>query len=206
MSFVKRQAAGRSSRSAPGPSGGFLFQVNGIKELQEALLKLPKELVANNGGPVARALTSSMKPILETAKRTVPNIDGKNNVTGKEGDNSGRLARAIRVRRSSKKSGHGSEGRQVYINKGKSRDDQNGAYYAHMVEFGHRGYAPTHWFRDAMSSNKELALEIFRRTLGKSIARIAKKIGDENLRKVAAGIGADANININRINSGGVFK
>jgi hypothetical protein len=152
------------------------FEVHGRKELQEALLKLPKELVANGGGPVKTALMAATKPVLDTAKSTIPNRD--------EIPNKGQLARAIGRRRSTK-SGHGTEGIQVFIRKGKSRKDPSGAYYAPFVEFGARGLAPTHWFRDSLKSNVQNSTDIFRRRLAGSIARIAKKIGDENLRQVA---------------------
>lgn len=153
------------------------FKVHGLKELQKALLQLPKELVSNNGGPVKTALMAATLPVLKTAQSTIPDRD--------EIPNTGQLMRAIRRRRASRMR-KGSEGVQVYIRKGKKRDDESGAYYAPMVEFGAKGLAPTRWFTRSLETNAKTSTEIFRTRLAGSIARIAKKIGNENLRAVAA--------------------
>jgi len=152
------------------------FQVHGLKELHDALIKLPKELVAKNGGVVKAALMAATKPVLDTAKSTIPDRD--------EIPNKGQLADAIGRRRSSK-SGNGTEGVQVFIRKGKSRDDPSGAFYAPWVEFGAKGLAPTRWFTKSLESNVQKSTQIFRTRLAGSIARIAKKIGNDNLRAVA---------------------
>ena len=116
-------------------------------------------------------------PVLKTAQGTIPDRD--------EIKNTGQLMRAIRRRRASK-TRKGSEAVQVYIRKGKKRGDESGAYYAPMVEFGAKGLAPTRWFTRSLETNAKTSTEIFRKNLAGSIARIAKKIGNENLRMVAA--------------------
>jgi HK97 gp10 family phage protein len=161
------------------------FKVHGLKELQKALTQLPKELVGKNGGPVKTALMAATLPIMKTAQNTVPNRDQINNLTGEKGDNSGRLMRAISRRRATKVR-KGSEAVQVFVRKGKKRDDESGAWYAPWVEFGAKGLPGTRWFTKALESNKETSTEIFRRNLAGAIARIAKKIGNENIRAVAA--------------------
>jgi len=153
------------------------FKVYGLKELQKALLQLPKELVSKNGGPVRTALMAATIPVMRAAQETVPNRD--------DVDNTGLLASMIRRRRMTKVR-KGSEGVQVYIrgNKKQMRD----AYYAPWIEFGANGLAPTRWFTKSLEDNRKEATEIFRTRLAGSIARIAKKIGNENLRAVAAQI------------------
>jgi HK97 gp10 family phage protein len=155
----------------------FSFKVTGLKELHDALTKLPKELVSNNGGPVKTALMAATLPILKTAQNTIPDRD--------EIPNKGQLMRAIRRRRATK-ARKGSEIVQVYIRKGRKRDDESGAYYAPWVEFGAKGLAPTRWFTRSLESNAQNSTEIFRKNLAGSIVRIANKIGAENLRTVAA--------------------
>lgn len=153
------------------------FKVHGLKELQKALTQLPKELVSKNGGPVKTALMAATLPVVRTAQSTIPDRD--------EIPNTGLLARMIRRRRMTKVS-RGSEGVQVFVrgNKQQERD----AYYAPWLEFGARGLAPTRWFSKSLESNAQSSTEIFRKNLAGAIARIAKKIGAENLRQVAAQI------------------
>ena len=150
------------------------FEVHGLRELQAALLKLPKELVANGGGPVKTALMAATLPVVRTAQDTIPDRD--------EIPNTGLLSRMI-SRRRSKNSGHGTEGIQVFIRGNK--EQKKNAYYAPWLEFGAKGLAPTRWFSRSLESNVQNSTDIFRRRLAGSIARIAKKIGDENLRQVA---------------------
>ena len=152
------------------------FKVYGLKELHDSLMKLPRELVAKNGGPVKTALMAGTLLIQRTAETTVPDLDTV--------ENTGRLARSIRRRRGKTDDTH-REIVQVYVRKGKNRDDPSGAWYAPMVEFGHPGYPATGWFRRAAEANREKSIVAFRTSLAGAIARIAKKIGNENMRAVA---------------------
>jgi len=151
------------------------FKVHGLKELQKALTQLPKELVSKNGGPVKTALMAATLPVVRTAQATVPNRD--------DIPNTGLLASMIRRRRATKVR-KGSEVVQVFIrgNKKQRRD----AYYAPWLEFGALGLPPTRWFSKSLETNAKSSTEIFRKNLAGAIARIAKKIGAENLRQVAA--------------------
>ena len=155
----------------------FKFEVHGLAELQKALLQLPKELVSKNGGPVKTALMAATLPVMRTAQTTVPDRD--------EVTNTGLLSSMIRRRRATKVR-KGSEAVQVYIrgNKRQMRD----AYYAPWVEFGARGMAPTRWFTMSLMNNASSSTKIFRTHLAGAIARISKKIGNENLRQVGARI------------------
>jgi len=153
------------------------FKVHGLKELQKALTQLPKELVSKNGGPVRTAAMAATLIILREAQETIPDRDDVQNTE--------RLAGAIKRRRMNKVR-KGSEGDQVYIKGGKNRADESGAYYAPWVEFGALGKPPTRWFSNAIKNKRKEATDIFRTRLAGSIARIAKKIGNENIRAVAA--------------------
>ena len=154
------------------------YQIAGLAELEKALKKLPAELVGKNGGPVRTALMAASLPVLRTAQTTIPDRD--------EIPNKGQLAKAIRRRRTKYSGTKGREAVQVYIRKGAKRDDPSGAFYAPWVEFGAKGLAPTRWFTKSLESNVENSTNIFRSKLAGSIESIAKKIGNENARAVAA--------------------
>ena len=152
------------------------YQIAGLAELEKALKKLPAELVGKNGGPVRTALMAASLPVLRTAQSTIPDRD---NVP-----NTGLLASMIRRRRTKNSGTKGREAIQVYIrgNKQQMKD----AYYAPWLEFGAKGLAPTRWFTKSLESNVENSTNIFRSKLAGSIESIAKKIGNENARAVAA--------------------
>lgn len=152
------------------------YQIAGLKELEKALKQLPAELVGKNGGPVKTALMAASLPVLRTAQSTIPDRD--------DIPNTGLLASMIRRRRSKKSGTRGWEAVQVYIrgNKQQMKD----AYYAPWIEFGAKGLAPTRWFTKSLESNAKNSTNIFRSKLAGAIERIAKKIGNDNLRAVAA--------------------
>jgi len=151
------------------------YKIAGLDQLQKALTDLPKELVSNKGGPVKTALMAAALPVLRTAQITVPDRDST--------PNSGTLAKMIKRRRATK-SGPGWESVQVYVRGNKQQEKD--AYYAAWVEFGHQGYDASRWFSQSLESNVPTSLGIFRKNLATSIEKIAKKIGNENARKVAA--------------------
>ena len=139
------------------------------------MTKLPKELVSNNGGPVRSALMAATLPIIRTAQQTVPNRDDR--------PDTGTLAKSVSRRRSTR-ARKGTEIIQIFVRGNKKQ--RKGGFYAAWVEFGALGLAPTRWLTNAMRTNAESSVEIFRTKLAGSIARIAKKIGAENIRQVAA--------------------
>jgi len=114
-------------------------------------------------------------PVVRTAQGTIPDRD--------DIPNTGLLAKMIRRRRATKMP-KGKEAVQVYIrgNKKQMKD----AYYAPWVEFGAKGLPGTRWFTKSLETNAKSSTEIFKVKLAGSIARIAKKIGNENIRAVAA--------------------
>ena len=149
------------------------FTVHGLKELHDALMALPAELVSKGGGPVKTALMAATLPVMRTAQNTIPDRD--------EIKNTGNLAKMIRRRRATKVP-KGTEAVQVYIRGNKKA--KSDAYYAPWVEFGARGLPPTRWFTKSLESNAKTSTEIFKVKLGAAIDKIATKIGRENLRKV----------------------
>jgi hypothetical protein len=151
------------------------FEVHGLRELEKALTQLPKELVSNNGGVVKTALMAATLPVMRTAQTTVPDRD--------EIPNTGLLADMIRRRRATKVA-KGREAVQVYIRGNKKQEKD--AYYAPWLEFGAKGLPGTRWFTKSLESNAQNSINIFKTRLAGSIARIAKKIGNENIRAVAA--------------------
>ena len=71
---------------------------------------------------------------------------------------------------------------------GKSAEVSANTEYAPWLEFGALGLPPTRWFSKSLETNAKSSTEIFRKHLAGAIARISKKIGNENLRAVAAQI------------------
>ena len=151
------------------------FQVHGLSELEKALTQLPKELVSNKGGPIKSALMSATLPVMRTAQSTVPDRDNIRNT--------GLLSSMVRRRRATKQP-KGREAVQVYIRGNKKQEKD--AYYAPWLEFGAKGLPGTRWFTKSLESNAQNSINIFKTKLAGSIERIAKKIGNENIRAVAA--------------------
>ena len=149
--------------------------IYGLKELDKALSQLPKELVGKAGGPLKTALMAAALPVLRTAQQTVPDRD--------DIPNTGLLSSMIKRRRATKNR-KGSETVQVFIRGNKQQ--RKDAYYAPWLEFGAKGLAPTRWFTKSLESNRTNSVEIFRKNLAGSVERIARKIGNENLRAVGA--------------------
>jgi len=148
------------------------IEIIGLAELEKVLKQLPAELVSKGGrgagNPVFQALNKAADPVLESMRNLAPY-------------DSGRLRGAIKKQRHPKPL-YLTELVGVGVDPGRSRNDKTGAWYGYIVE------ARTGFMKRAAQKNQGRVVEIFRTELATRLERIAKKIGDENSRAVAARI------------------
>lgn len=151
--------------------------VIGLDELLEVLKDLPAELVSQGRGaknPVFKALDAAAEPVLKSMQNLAPY-------------DSGRLRGAIKKQRHPKPRIL-NEIVGVGVDPGRSRDDQSGAWYGYIVE------ARTGFMRRAADKNREKVVNIFSNELASRLEKIAKKVGNENARKVAAQVRAQTTV------------
>lgn len=99
------------------------LKITGLGDVKASLKALPPHL---SNKIIQRALVAALRPMARQAKRNAPRLTG-------------RLRRSIVVRRSKiHKPGTKMIGAYVTARRGAKRDDPRGAYYAGMVEAGHR--------------------------------------------------------------------
>jgi len=179
------------------------FQVNGLKELQSALEALRKEMTGkraagSEGNLVKLALGHVARDVKKKAQFLAPQSDRGSHIDwhmskngkwvhgGEDGDRAppGRLRRAIIVKYE-KSPRHYSEIVYVGVRNGNSRNDPDGAWYAPIVEFnGGAGGQGKGFLRNSITP--AFHTKMFADKLGAGIERVAKKIGSQNLREVAA--------------------
>jgi HK97 gp10 family phage protein len=144
------------------PSPTVTVQLTGLKELEEELIALGKDV----GTKVLVAGTRDMANIIrDSAKAKAP--IGNVFIAGKKSSgkdwikrNPGTLRKSIRVRRE-RDPGDASVKMQVYIG--------NRAYYGTWVEFGRTGMAAKPFLRPALDQDGERALQSFAQLLKKRI-------------------------------------
>ncbi len=149
------------------------------------LLKALKELGAaasQRGGPVKSALRKASLPILDSAQMSA----AKHTDTGD-------LLASLKILRHPNPINlneiYGVGVHSMGKRPERGKDQRTGKpWYAALVEYGGRGKSgPLKGFlRAAMESNRAKSNAIFRRELGAGIEKIAKKVGNENARKVGA--------------------
>jgi HK97 gp10 family phage protein len=173
-------------------------EVLGLKELEKALKDLG-EAAGQKGGPVKTALMAASLPVLREAQGRVP-VD--------EGD----LRRAIKRKRIRDPRAYNeiivigfpypewAQGRHAVLTNKK----QGG--HGIFVEFG-TGLPKKHdpfsgkfmqarpFLRPALENNRDNSTRIFTIKLATGIEKIAKKVGNENARRVASKVHSAANTN-----------
>ena len=155
---------------------------HGQKELEEALRQLPKELTGKAGGPVKLALKAAAQPVLESAQaQAMIHSDTGNllaSLKAMRHPNPRYLNElfGVGVHRMGKRPARGAP------------QDTGLPWYADIVEYGGRGKTgPLKGFmRQSMEKNRSKSEKIYSTKLAAGIERIAKKVGNENARKVAA--------------------
>jgi len=155
------------------------FKVEGLKELQNALNQLPKQI---QGRPLRSAVSFAAKEIAEKVKDRVGTFS-----------DTGTLEDAIYRYRSRRHSTTGREtffvgvrqGKKEYKNTvknrrfgrvGKTYKTQGEAYYWRFLEFGTAKMAAKPFLRPVFDANKKSAVDIIKERLGKSIESQAKKL------------------------------
>lgn len=150
------------------------LRVDGLKELEDALKDLGSEVAGKNGGLVRTALMNAALPVWREAQ-----------ALALKSRDTGDLYNALTRRRVKDPDLPVSEQVDVGLfasGKGKK------VWYGQFVEFGTEKHHAQPFLRPAMNGKKEEALDNFRRNLATGIERVAKKIGNENARKVGARI------------------
>jgi HK97 gp10 family phage protein len=153
-------------------------QITGLKELQNALNQLPKEI---QGRPLRSAVSAAAKVIVDDVKARVP--------VGETGN----LKTAVYRYRSRRNSAIGRETFFVGIRQGKAQFKDTAynrrrgrvgksyktageAYYWRFLEFGTAKMQAKPFLRPAFEANKSRAVEVIKDRLGKSIQTQAKKL------------------------------
>lgn len=159
-------------------------KVHGLRELDEALRELRKEVGEGDKNIVKSALMNAALPVWRAQQAEAA-----------AHQDTGDLLRALK-RRAHPNPRHLSELVGVGVHDmGKRPPRGSGArtgkpWYAQVVEFG--GWGKQHplkgFIRRSLEANREEALSNFRKTGGRLIEQSAKKIGNKNLQKVGARI------------------
>lgn len=154
------------------------IKIEGLKELQQALDQLPKEI---QGRPLRSAVSYGAKAVVEDVKSKVP--------VGETGI----LKSAVYRYRSRRDSATGRETFFVGIRQGKAQYKDTAynrrkgrvgktyktageAYYWRFLEFGTAKMAARPFLRPAFEATKSRAVEIIKERLGKAIETQAKKL------------------------------
>lgn len=161
-------------------------EVQGLKELADALRALPTELASKSGGPLAKGLRAAGYVIRDDAKRRAPVL-----AEPAKYRKAGTLKNAIKVRRDRIQAPGAVETFEVYVQKAKggkrgtySPDDP---YYWRFVEFGtgerHKKSGASSgrviarpFLRPAFEAKKEEALRTFEAELAKAIDKANRKV------------------------------
>jgi HK97 gp10 family phage protein len=154
------------------------IKVDGLKELEKALMELPKEI---QGRPLRSAVSGAAGLIAKRAKEKVP--------VGETGN----LKSAIFRYRSRRNSATGRETFFVGIRQGKAQykdtalnrrkgrvgkkyNTQGEAYYWRFLEFGTAKMSKKPFLRPAFEENKQGAVDIMKERLRKAIDNQVKKL------------------------------
>lgn len=150
-------------------------EVQGLKELADALRALPTEISGKSGGPLAKGLRSAGNVIRDEAKRKAPVLSEPSKYR-----KPGTVRDAIKTRRDRIQAPGATETFEVYVQKAKggkrgtfSPDDP---YYWPFVEFGTKKMAARPFLRPAFEAKKDEALRTFETTLAKAIDKANQKV------------------------------
>jgi len=145
------------------------FTVEGLEDLEAALLKLEKKVATK---ALKAALSKSGRPILAAAKAKVKIVSGGLRASLGQRTVAGKYANFASLyvgttRSESKKA-------VELANVGRSKKIR-GVWYGHIVELGYGRQAPQPFLRPALESTQRQAVEIFARELKKGIDSVAGK-------------------------------
>ena len=154
------------------------MRIDGLKEVQNALKELPKEIQKR---PLRSAVSAGAKVIADDAINKAP-----------QGE-TGNLRKSIYRYRSRSQSPTGKETFLVGVRKGKAKysntsrnrrlgrvgktyQTQGEAYYWRFVEFGTSSQPARPFLRPAFENSKERAVQVMKERLGKAIETQARKL------------------------------
>lgn len=150
-------------------------EVQGLKELADALRALPKELASKSGGPLAKGLRAAANVIKNEAKHRAPVLRNKTPYR-----KPGTVRDAIRVRRDRIQAPGATETFEVYVKqaKGGSRGtfSPDDPFYWRFLEFGTKKMAARPFMRPAFEAKKDEALNTFETVLAAAIAKANAKV------------------------------
>lgn len=153
-------------RGVAGLGGSAAFQgsgasgVQGLKELNDALEKLPDKLQKR---AVSNAMAAGAREIRNEAKRLVPVEEGtlKENIV---------VSKTVKIKGQRKSL----KGSAVVGLRNEAR------YYGHLIEFGKSNTAPQPFLRPAFDNANKKALQIIGQKLGREIEKQARKLGEKS--------------------------
>jgi len=148
-------------------------RVGGLKELDEALGKLPK---ATGKNVLRRIAIRSLAPVLSAAKNFVP-VD------------EGHLKDSLKITTRLSKRQRSINARQVAEGKASVQLYAGAAAlpHAHLVEFGTNKMAPQPFLRPAWDANKDDVLQLIKDELGEEITKAAARLARKAARLAAKG-------------------
>lgn len=148
-------------------------RMSGLKELDEALGKLPR---ATGKNVLRRIAIRSLAPVLSAAKQFVP-------------VNEGHLRNSLKIttrlskrqqRENAKEVAEGKASVQLYAG-------ASALPHSHLVEFGTAKMAPQPFLRPAWDANKEDVLQLIKDELGTEITKAAARLARKTARLAAKG-------------------
>jgi HK97 gp10 family phage protein len=148
-------------------------RVDGLKELDEALSKLPR---ATGKSVLRRIGIRSLAPVIAAAKNNVPVYRG-------DLKNSLKVTTKLSKRQQRKNAKAVAEGKaSVQLYAGVSA-----LPHAHLVEFGTAKMPPQPFMRPAWDANKDEVLNIIKNELGDEITKAAARLARRAARLAAKG-------------------
>lgn len=157
------------------------IKVKGLDQLLKNMQQLPRELVSKNGGLVRSALFKSTKLIRDEARLRAPKDTGNlsRNVIAVRDRNPQQAGASERYQITVRKKRLTKKAKANAARKANGKIDYRAAgdaFYWRFVEFGTAKMAATPFLRPGFESRKEQAVDTFKDSLGKGVARVVRKM------------------------------
>ena len=155
-------------------------KVEGLRELKQALKRLPKELrvkvLQQSLRPAANLVRNVAKAMAPQGPDTTRNIKLKNGETITVNHRGGMLKDAIVVRTEKKKFKRNQAELRIGVLSGKTKKDGVNAWYWRFVEFGTSKQSAQPFLVPAFESTKYALSGMIKTSLAKGIERTAKRL------------------------------
>lgn len=163
------------------------FNLTGVDGVLDTLRSLPPELVSKRGGPVKSALRKGAVVIFKAAKQ---NLQQAVAAATDEGDklSTGLLEKNLVVTRGKEPTGSKGERYLVRVRRKSYPNRKGGAVAttlktAQLLEYGSSQQPSEPWLRPAFQATARQAISTIEVELGKAIARVVKKLAQQNKGK-----------------------